>query len=351
MSVSQAVQEFEMSSRQVTFRFTDGVVYEVECGPEQTLLDAARENDVPVTYQCLSGSCGTCVCKVDEGEVITDSSRTVSLLPSEQKEGLRLSCSAYVTENSVIDLDYPSTFSADHQTHQETATVTDIEWLNDNTVKLSMILPEDSEFEEFEPGQYVLLKAPGTDEWRSYSMLTTVRDLPEIAFYIRVLENGVMSDYLRNRAQIGDEIAVDGAHGVFYLRQDKVPQILIAGGTGLAPILSMLDTLRQKNFKRKPIILAFGCSRKADLFGLDELEMRSDWLANLDVRVCVSEEDADWTGMTCRAHHGITADDISDENTKAYVCGPPAMIEEAKVHLESIGVHPENIHVELFQAS
>lgn len=351
MSASQAVQDFQMNSPKVTFRFSDDAVFEVESAPGQTLLELARENDIPVVYQCLTGSCGTCVCKVENGSVEMDSGRMASLLPSEQQEGFRLSCSSYALEDSVVELDYPSTFSSDHQAYQDTATVSELEWLNSSTVKLTLELPEDSEFTSFEPGQYVLLKAPGTEEWRSYSMYTTVRDLPVMSFFIRVLDSGVMSDYLRDRCQVGDQIEFDGAHGVFYLREKKVPQILIAGGTGLAPIMSILDTLRQKNFKRKPIVLSFGCSRLNDVFGLEELEMRGDWMSNLDVRVCVSEEDCGWEGLTCRAHFGVTEDDITDGETNAYVCGPPLMIEEATAHLLSIGVKAENIHVELFQAS
>lgn len=349
MSTAEAVNVFEPEA-QVTFRFSDGVEHKVSISSDETILDAARRSDVPMTWQCLTGSCSSCLCKVGDGEVSMDSSRMVSLLPSEIKEGLRLACAAYATSDSTIELDYPSTFSEDHEVHQDTAVVTDLEWVNHNTVRLEMELPEDTEFDDFEAGQYVQLKVPGTEEWRSYSMASTARDLPEMTFFIRVLDEGVMSDYLRNRCSIGDEIPVDGAYGVFYLREEKVPQIMVAGGTGLAPMLSMIDTLRLNNFRRKSVILAFGCSHERDLFSLDDLEMRSDWMRNLDVRTCVSRPEGDWDGHTCRAQFSITADDIVDEDAIAYLCGPPAMIEDAKEHLVSLGVKAENIHVELFES-
>ena len=349
MSSAQASKMLNPQS-QVTFRFTDGVEHAVVAMPGQTLLDAAREHEVPVLWQCLTGSCASCVCKVEQGEVEMDSSCLVSLLPSEVREGQRLACNAYAYSDTVVQLDYASTFSDDHVAHQDTAEVTEVEFVNHNTVRLVMQLPDDSEFDDFEPGQYVMLQVPGTEEWRSYSMASTPRDLPEMTFYIRVLEQGVMSDYLRNRCAPGDKIPVDGAYGVFYLREEKVPQIMIAGGTGLAPMLSMIDCLRTNNFRRKPITLAFGCSQERDLFALDELAMRSDWMRNLDVRTCISRPAGDWEGLSCRAQFAINAEDISDENTIAYLCGPPAMTEDAKAHLVGLGVKPENIHVELFES-
>ena len=125
---------------------------------------------------------------------------------------------------------------------------------------------------------------------------------------------------------------------------------MIAGGTGLAPMMSMIDTLRLYNFRRKPVILAFGCSFEKDLFAQDELELRGNWMRNLDVRTCVSRPEGDWDGLTMRAQYSITEDDIT-EDTIAYLCGPPAMNEAAREHLEELGVKGENIHVELFDTA
>jgi len=347
MSTAEAV-EVTNSGTALLFRFSDGVEHEVTALEGETVLDAAKRSNVPMTWQCLTGSCSTCLCKVESGEVSMDSSKTVSLLPSEIKEGLRLACTAYAKSNSVIKLDYSSTFSEEHAVHQDTALVSEIEWVNHNTVCLELELPEDTEFEEFEAGQYVRLQVPGTEEWRSYSMSSTVDDLPSLSFYIRVSDQGVMADYLRSRCEVGDEIPVDGAYGILYLREEKVPQIMIAGGTGLAPMLSMIDTLRLNNFRRKPIVLAFGCSQQKDLFAMDELEMRSDWMRNLDVRTCVDNPDDGWEGLTCYPHLSITEDDVTDEDTLAYLCGPPPMVEASKERLISLGLKPENIHAELW---
>ncbi len=349
MSSAEAVAVQEVTSK-VTYRFNDGVEFEAVSGEGESLLDVARNNEVPIVHQCLTGSCASCICRVDTGEVSMDSDRVMSLLPSEAREGFRLTCTAYADTDCVVDLDYPSTFSEDHAASQSVITIEELEWVNHNTVRITAELDEDAEMENFEAGQYVQLKVPGTEEWRSYSMSSTVRDLPELTFYIRVLDDGVMSNYLRDRAAVGDTLEIDGPYGVFYLREEKVPQIMIAGGTGLAPMMSMIDTLRLSNFRRKPVILAFGCSFEKDLFAQDELELRGNWMRNLDVRTCVSRPEGDWDGLTMRAQYSITEDDIT-EDTIAYLCGPPAMNEAAREHLEELGVKGENIHVELFDTA
>ena len=347
MSTAEAVEVTNTGSK-IVFRFSDGVEHEATASEEETILDAAKRNDIPMTWQCLTGSCSTCLCKVESGDVSMDSKKTVSLLPSEVKEGFRLACTAYAASDSVIELDYSSTFTEEHAVHQDTAVVSEIEWVNDSTAYLELELPEDTEFDDFEAGQYVRLNVPGTEEWRSYSMSSTVDDLPTLSFYIRASEKGVMADYLKTRCKAGDEMAVDGVYGILYLRPEKVPQVMIAGGTGLAPMLSMIDTLRLNNFRRKPVVLAFGCSQQKDLFAMDELEMRSDWMRNLDVRTCVDNPEEGWDGYDCYPHLSITEADITDENTIAYLCGPPPMVEASKERLLSLGVKPENIQAELW---
>jgi len=347
MSSAEAVAIEAVSN--VTFRFNDGVEFEAVADSGETLLDVARENDVPVIHQCMTGSCASCICKVDSGEVSMETERLMSLLPSEAKEGFRLTCTAYADTDCVVDLDYPSTFSEEHEASQSVITISELEWVNHNTVRVVADLVEDAEMEHFEAGQYVQLKVPGTEEWRSYSMSSTARELPELTFYVRVLEDGVMSNYLRNQAAVGDQLEIDGPYGVFYLREEKVPQIMIAGGTGLAPMMSMIDTLRLNNFRRKQVILAFGCSFEKDLFAQDDLELRQTWMRNLDVRTCVSRPEGEWKGYNCRAQLSITEDDITHPDTIAYLCGPPEMNAAARDHLEALGVKGDNIHVELFE--
>jgi NAD(P)H-flavin reductase/ferredoxin len=338
------------TTTQVTLQFDDGVekCVTVACG--QTILDAARQEGVRLVHQCLTGSCGTCVVKVRSGTVRMSTKRGTSLLPSEYQEGLRLTCSSFADTDSVLTLDYASTLLDDPQPCLYQATVTASDWVASNVVKLSLVLPEDANF-AFRSGQYVRLRVPGTNEWRSYSMASTVSDLPRVNLLLRVLDSGAMSGFLRDTCQVGDILELEGPYGSFFWRTSKAQHILVAGGTGLAPMLAMLDEIRAMSGKKPKVLLSFGCATEDNLFCLDELEVRGAWMPTLKSRVSVAMPSAGYKGLVGNPVGVITPGDIIDPEAVAYLCGPPGMIEAARGHLEQMGVKPGNIYSEQFSAS
>lgn len=334
----------------VTLRFQDGVEKQMTVELGQTVLDAAKKEGIRLVHQCLTGSCGTCVCKVESGEVRMSTGRGTSLLPSEHKEGLRLACTAFADTDSVISFDYASTFMDGPQPVLYQTTVVGKEWVASNVVKLTLQLPDDAEF-DFRSGQYVRLHVPGTDAWRSYSMASTVNDVPRVDLLLRVLDDGAMSNYLRDRCAVGDAMEMEGPYGMFFWRPSKGQHIMVAGGTGLAPMLAMLDEIRGISGKKPKVLLSFGCATEDNLFCLDELEVRSAWMPTLKNRISVSNPQPGYTGLVGNPVNVIKAEDIVDPEAVAYLCGPPAMIEAARAHLESLGVKRENIYAEHFSAS
>ena len=130
---------------------------------------------------------------------------------------------------------------------------------------LTRLLPR-----SFISGQYVHLSVPGTDQHRSYSFANASFETGEYTFYIKVLEQGAMSDYL-SKATPGDEMTVSGPFGRFYLRPAQRPIVMVAGGTGLAPMLSMLDTLVAQEETQQPVRLLYGAIEPGELFGLDQI--------------------------------------------------------------------------------
>lgn len=338
------------TEKQVTFRFSDGVEKQLSVSPGQTILGAAKKNDLRLVHQCLTGSCGTCVAKVMCGDVRMSTERGTSLLPSEHAEGLRLTCTSFADTNSILALDYPSTLLDNPAPVLYHSVVEQKEWIASNVVKLTLHLPDDADF-DFRSGQYVRVRVPGTAAWRSYSMASTTNDLPRVDLLLRVLDDGFMSNYLRESCAVGDELEVEGPYGVFCWRPLKAQHIMIAGGTGLAPILAMLDEIRELSGKKPKVLLSFGCAKEDNLFCLDELEIRGALLPTLKNRVSISSPGAGYSGLVGNPVTVITAEDITDPDAVAYLCGPPAMIESARVHLESLGVKPDNIHAEHFRAS
>lgn len=334
----------------VTLRFQDGVEKQLTAQPGQTILEAASQAGVRLVHQCMTGSCGTCVAKTLSGSVRMSTARGTSLLPSEHADGMRLTCASFADTDSVLSLDYGSTLLDDPQPELYRSKVVLKEWVAPNVVKLSLQLPADASF-EFRSGQYVRLCVPGTDSWRSYSMASTSRDVPVVTLLLRVLDNGVMSNYLRERCREGDELDLEGPYGSFFWRPSKAQHIMVAGGTGLAPMLAMLDEIRALPGKKPKVLLSFGCATADNLFCLDELEVRAAWMPSLKNRISVSEPQAGYKGLVGNPVSAIEAQDLTDPDAVAYLCGPPPMIEAARSHLERLGVKPENIFAEHFSAS
>lgn len=334
-------------AHKVVFRFTDGVERVLEVSPDVTLLAEALSCEVPVLHQCQSGSCGSCVGHLSEGDVQMHEGVATSLLKGEQAEGFRLMCVSQARADSVVDFDYPSTLSAPTLA---SAFVDSIEWLAPDVARLRLELAE-GDWINFSPGQFVRLQLPGSDEWRTYSMASKPDQLPKLDFLVRCLPDGVMSNYLRDKAAVDDVIKVEGAFGSFFLRDDlSAPHIMIAGGTGLAPMLSMIDVIRQKSGRKPSTVLSFGCLDEASLFALEDLELRTFWMRELELRISLDQGSSSSPYRIGNPVEAITAEDVNPA-TVAYLCGPPGMVNAAFEHLQKLGVLPANIHAEQFVSS
>ena len=332
----------------VRLRYTD-TVKEIHVPADSSVLDAASAADVRLAHQCGVGTCGTCIGRVSAGDVVMPEGRVYPLRAAESAAGMRLLCQAQARTDADIDLDYPAAMLDENPVIAATAKVADLTWLADSVVALQIRLPKSAQF-SFRAGQYVRLRVPGTDEWRSYSMASGERQRSRLTFAIRVLPAGAMSRYLRERAAVGDTVDMEGPMGSFGLRPDPGPVLMVAGGTGLAPMLSMLETLQTAR-DRDRIRLVFGCARGSELFHLDELDGRCSFIPRLSVRVVVDEPCDRPDVLTGNPVSVLTAADVADPNTSAYLCGPPAMLDAARTRLSELGLPPERIHAEQFLPS
>lgn len=338
-------------SRSVTLHFEDGEKREIEVEREEFVLDAALRQNVPLVHQCRSGSCSTCIAQLIAGDIVMASGRATSLLTAEAAEGKRLLCSSYVRADSAVRLHYPAALIYGTDSRTIAAAVAALEWPSPSVAKLTLELPENREF-TFRSGQYVRIKAPGMEEWRSYSMASTPRALPRMDFLMRILNGGIFSEYLRNSCRLGDEIIIEGPLGAFILHPGRAPQIFIAGGTGLAPILAMLDEIRYRPGLRPPMLLSFGCASEQQLFYRDEVELRQWWMPELRVVLSADHVDNPDSGLLRgSAVEALEHERITNPQTAAYLCGPPPMIEAARRRLIEMGVAPEHIYAEQFVAS
>ena len=337
-----------------TLRFADGAERTVEVNGGATVLSAALDCGVNLLHQCRSGSCGSCVGRLVSGEVVVQAGRASCLLPGEFESGLRLACLSLPAGETRWEFDYPSAMLDGPVALRIDAKVSDLKWLSPSVAELQLRLPKGSGF-SFEAGQYVRLHVPGTEVSRCISMASPSQELPVLKFLVRHIPGGVLSGYLRERCRPGDVVEVEGPFGSFVASAEARPQVLVAGGTGLAPVLSILDSMRLTGAARSPVHLFFGVSREEDLFYLDELELREFWMPALKVRVSVDQAAAS-PGRISRALHAGTVVSMLEgiepvSGAAAYLCGPPGMIAAASARLAQSGFTADQIVTERFSPS
>lgn len=339
-----------LTPTKATITFSDGVEHDVPVDPGQSVLDAALAAEAPVLFQCGTGSCGSCLAHLEEGEADHREGVSSSLLPSERAQGYRLLCLTEPKGPCRFSVGYDSAAGAGRPIEGK-CFVNAVERIASDVVRLELELAEGC-WMDFRPGQFIQLKVPGTEVFRSYSMATTVADLPRIELLIRILPGGVMSEWLTTQAKVDDVIDVSGPFGQFFLKEKvRAPHVMIAGGTGLAPMMAMIDALRAAPGRKPKVILSFGCQTPEALFNLDQIELRSHWMASLDARISVDRGEPASGVRLGNPVSALTAEDGLTADSVAYLCGPPGMIEAARKHLEALGLSPENIFAEQFVAS
>ena len=336
-------------SAQVILTFSDGVEHELVVEPGQSVLESGLAAGLPLLYQCRSGSCSSCLATLAEGEAGTLPGAASSLLAAERELGHRLLCVTGANGPCRFTLPYDSK-AGEARPAEAKAFVNAIDNVASDVVRLELELAEGS-WLTYRPGQFIQVQVPGTDQARSYSIATTPDDLPRIELLIRLLPDGVMSRWLRERARVDDVLDISGPYGAFFLKDEvKAPHVMIAGGTGLAPMMAMIDVLRSRPGRKPPIHLSFGCQTAAGLFHHEPLELRALWMPGLTVIRSVDRGPAPEGVRVGNPVEAIGTAPLAPD-TVAYLCGPPGMIAAARTHLVTLGLAPENIHSEQFVAS
>jgi len=337
------------STHQIRARFQDGEERMFESRPGQSLLEAALSQNVNLIHQCRAGSCSSCICQKIDGDLAMATSTSIALLPREIAEGKVLSCLSFATSDCTVEFPYESSLLDREGPHRHLAEVTSCTRMSETALELNLSVERGGEAGEpdFEPGAYYLIGVPGTEQTRAYSVASIPSELPDIKFLIRHLPGGAMSTYLASLCQAGDFLEIEGPFGEFKFRETRGPLIMVAGGTGLAPILSMLDALREARRHRAAITLIFGVRTYDDLFYLDELELRREMIPHFNYRAIVEEADLRWPGPVGRVTDLLGEVEIVD-GMDAYLCGPPGMIAAVSDRLTGAGIPAERIYYERF---
>ncbi|TKG72173.1 benzoate 1,2-dioxygenase electron transfer component BenC [Prauserella endophytica] len=331
---------------QVALSFEDGVTRFITCAEDQTVADASYRQRINIPLDCRDGACGTCKAFCESGTYDGGTYIEDALSDDEARRGYVLPCSMKPTSDLVLQI---ASTSAVAKTEAATypATLTALDRLSPTTFALTVETPDRDKL-AFLPGQYVNIEVPGTGETRSYSF-SNAPDDKSLTFLVKLTPGGAMSDYLTERASAGDELTFTGPNGSFFLREADRPVLLLAGGTGLAPILSIVRTLRATGSAR-PAHLIYGVSTDDDLVELDTLAELAAQVDGFTWDYCVADPDSS------APNKGYVTSLIGDEHlhggdVAVYLCGPPPMVEAVRAHFTERGVEPTGFYYEKFALS
>ncbi len=321
-----------------------GQAFDVE--PGETVLDAALRQGVGLHYGCRQGNCSSCKYFLVEGEVDFGKASPYALSEAEREEGYALVCCARPLEDLEIRADSEDDGrSLPVLSPRELASeIAAIEPLTETLYRLRLRLPEPL---VYYPGQFVELEIPGRPgEWRAYSIAN--RDERELEFIVKRLSAGAFSGQV-DRLGPGAPLTLRGPFGASYLREGQAPVLLVATGSGLAPLRAMLHSVAQERDTR-PILFYYGARTRADLPVESELESLCAELPHLDYRPCLSQPSpaCAWEGRTGRVTQAIQREVPDASPYDAYLCGAPEMCDAVGRLLEAKGIDEGHLFFDRF---
>ena len=328
----------------IALNFEDGVTRFIECRPDETIADASYRVGINIPLDCRDGVCGTCKCRVESGEYDRGSYFEDALTEKEAAAGLALACQTRPKTDLVVAVAASSEFCrTGAQTYR--TRFHSVDRLSETTIAFSL---DKADAFTFLPGQYVSVSVPGTDQRRSYSF-SSPPGAETLRFLVRNIPPGVMSTYLREKAVPGTPVEFIGPAGSFYLREIKRPLLLLAGGTGLAPFLSMLGKIAETG-SAHPIHLVYGVSKDVDLVGVEQLEQFTAKIPGFTFLTCVSARDSAHPRKGYVMAH-VEARQLNGGDVEVYLCGPPPMVDAVRTWLGEQRVTPANFYYEKFSPS
>ncbi len=314
----------------------------VESG--ETVLDAALRQGVNLRYGCRNGACGACKGKILQGSVSYDEP-PIALEDSDVEQNLALFCEAKPDSELVIEVEEVDLGQA-VEIKTLPCRVQEMNRLADDVMQLLIKLPA-SERLQFLPGQYIdILLEDGRH--RSFSIANAPHNDEFLELHIRLVEGGQFTSRVFNTMQPKDLLRIEGPHGSFFYREDARDEILmIAGGTGFAPLKGIIEHILSEQDTR-PIYLYWGVRTEGDLY---MRELAEQWAAehdNIHFIPVLSEADDRWNGRTGYVHDAVLShfDDLSIFDI--YACGPPAMIKAAESSFQDKGMRKEQFYYDAF---
>lgn len=310
----------------------------------ETILEAALQQGVAYPHGCRSGNCGACKSRLESGEVDLAAYSEFALSEEERAQGLILACRAMPWSDAVV-----SWLETDdvvlHPERRLTCRVTGLAAMTHDIIGLRLAIESGGPF-TFSAGQYASLRF-GDLPARDYSMANRP-DESELEFHIRRMGPGSVSAHVTERLRVGDAVMVQGPFGTSYLRDKHTgPIIAIAGGSGLAPIKSIIETALHQGL-RQPMRLYFGARDERDIYLEDHFRALAAQHPNFRLIPVLSAPSGGTARRVGLVHEAAAADLADLDGAKAYLAGPPPMVEAATALLLERGVRRGDIHADAF---
>jgi len=323
-----------------------GDVITVEDG--QTILDAALRQGVYIPHACSHGLCGTCKVEILEGEVDYGAASPFALMDIERAEGKCLACTATPMEDCVIEADIDQDDDAKSIPVQDfMGTVVDVK---DLTPRIKGIFIELDDEIDFQAGQYIQYYIPGFVEPRAFSLSNSSNEKKIIELNIALVPDGEATPWIHKNVKVGARRKVSGPYGRFFVRESaNKPMIFFAGGSGLSSPKSMI--LEQlENGCSLPITLFHGARNEEELYYADLFRELEEKYENFTYVPVLSDNDIkNWNGKT--GFVNTIANEMYEGNfagNKAYLCGPPPMIDACITTLMRGRLYEKDIYTEKF---
>lgn len=303
--------------------------HQFPCGPDETVLAAALRAGIGLPYGCKNGACGSCKGKLISGSITHGRHQAKALPAAEEEQGAALFCCAMPHEDLTIEVREVAGLG-DFPIKKLPSRVAKIERVSPDVIILSLQLPA-SERLQYQAGQYIefLLK---DGKRRSYSMAGAPHLEEQISLHIRHMPGGLFTDQVFASMKERDILRFEGPLGTFFLREESAkPIVLLASGTGFAPIKAIVEHALEKNPGRS-MVLYWGGRRPQDLYLHTLCEEWARSVPNFRYVPVISDAmpDDSWQGRTGFVHRAVLADLPDLSQYQVYACGAPVMVDAAR---------------------
>jgi len=304
---------------------------------DENILGDALEQSIPLEHSCKTGDCGVCAAVVLSGKIQNEKGNVVT-------SGTILTCQSKVLSDATLQVLYhPELIGKKQQTIP--CKVTDFEFVTEDILVIKFRFPPTAKF-NYLTGQYVDLSFNGIK--RSYSIANAKQVSTGLELHIRKVPNGAMSDVIFSEIKNGLLMRIEGPKGTFFIRRGEEPLILLAGGTGIAPIKAMVEELISNQDKRD-VYIYWGMN-STNSFYLQQLFDLSEKHAHIHYTPVLSGG-GEWGGRTGFVHQAVCDDFSSIQSFHVYACGSPLMINAAKAAFMDKGLSSEQFFSDAFTAA